>query len=136
MSPEPRTLRAYFHSRLSELKSQLPGVELMLIATEDGLLAATDSTADPEPTDRRAAVVASLAAVAFTAAKEFGRDGMRSMRVACNDGAVLVRSFGQPRRRLIVSVCGAYTDVQRVAQEVHKLAAEIEQRMRPATRVG
>jgi predicted regulator of Ras-like GTPase activity (Roadblock/LC7/MglB family) len=132
MQTDTRTNRSFFHSRLAELKAALPGLELAAIASEDGLLAATDAEAAPEAVDRRAAVAASLAAVALTAARELGHNELRSIRIGCGDGALLLRPFGQPRRRLLLLVLSAQADAQAAAQAAHRLAVEIEARLAPA----
>lgn len=132
MSPEPRTLRTVFHQRLAGLKAACPGVRLAAIASEDGLLAATDTDIEPGPVDRRAAVIASLAAVARAAAHELGAGELRTVRLATGDGAVLLRSFGRPRRRLLFVQLDASADAQRAAQAMHRLAAELEERLAPA----
>lgn len=132
MQTDTRTNRTFFHARLAELKAALPGLELAAIASEDGLLAATDADAAPEAVDRRAAVAASLAAVALTAARELGHHELRSIRIGCGDGALLLRPFGQPRRRLLLLVLSAQADAQAAAQAAHRLAVEIEARLAPA----
>lgn len=132
MSPESRTSREYFQRRLAELQAALPGIALAAVLSEDGLLAATHDNAQPSPIDRRAAVGASLAAVARAAAREVECGELRSLRIAAGDGALLLRPFGRPRRRLLLLVLDAHADAQRAAQAAHQVALEIEERLAPA----
>lgn len=131
MHPESRTNRTFFQHRLAKLKAAVPGVELAAIATEDGLLSATDGDLEPSPVDRRAAVMASLAAVAQTAARELGHGELRSLRIGSDDGALLLRPFGRPRRRLLLLVLAADADVARAARAAQLLASDIELRLAP-----
>jgi predicted regulator of Ras-like GTPase activity (Roadblock/LC7/MglB family) len=132
MSPESRTTRLVFQQRLAELKSVLAGVRFAAIASEDGLLAATDSDAQPGPIDRRAAVIASLAAVARTAAHELDGGELRTLRIGCSGSALLLRPFGRPRRRLLLVQLDPNADAQRIAQAMNALATELEERLAPA----
>lgn len=132
MSPESRTTRVVFQQRLAELRARVPGIRFAAIASEDGLLAATDAEPLPSPIDRRAAVMASLAAVAGTAARELGAGALRTLRIGADQGAVLLRPFGRPRRRLLLVHAAAEADAPRVAQAMQALAAELEERLAPA----
>jgi predicted regulator of Ras-like GTPase activity (Roadblock/LC7/MglB family) len=132
MSPEARTTRIVFQQRLAELRAQVPGVQFAAIASEDGLLAATDAQALPSPIDRRAAVMASLAAVADTASRELGAGPLRALRIGTEAGVVLLRPFGRPRRRLLLVQLGPDADAQRAAGAMHTLALELERRLAPA----
>lgn len=132
MHAESRTTRTFFHQRLAELKAAMAGIELAAIASEDGLLAATDDDLSPNAIDRRAAVVASLAAVAQTAARELGHPEVRSLRIGCGDGALLVRPFGTTRRRLLLLVLSADADAAQIANAAYRLVIEIDERLAPA----
>jgi predicted regulator of Ras-like GTPase activity (Roadblock/LC7/MglB family) len=134
MSPEPRTLRLVFHKRLAQLRSEIPAVLLAAIATEDGLLSATDESAEPSPLDRRAAVVSSLTAVARSAARELKLKEPRCVVIDCRQGVLLVRPFGKPRKRLLLVQLNDPGEAGRALTAVHALAHELQERLAPASR--
>ncbi len=131
-SPESRTVRSFFAKRLAELRATVASAKLAAIASEDGLLSATDSDADPSPLDRRGAVLASLAAVARTSARELNVGDAACMLILCTEGALVVRPFGTTRRRLLMLLLADPRESSRAVAAVHRLALEIETRLAPA----
>lgn len=141
-APEPRTLRNFFHKRLATLVQTLPGARYAGLATEDGLLIATDESQDPSPIDRRGAVMASLTAVARAAAAEFDLASVQVTHIESEAGHLLVLPFvtlqdSGPRRRLLVVVLTPETmsseiNRQAVMQAMRELTAAIAARSSPA----
>lgn len=131
-SPESRTIRSVFAARLAELRAAIPSAKLAAIASEDGLLAATDSDAGPSPLDRRGAVLASLVAVARTSARELQLADTVCVLVQCLDGVLIVRPLGTTRRRLLLLQLADPAEVSRALAAAHRLALDIEARLAPA----
>ncbi|MEW5882294.1 MAG: hypothetical protein AB1761_17875 [Pseudomonadota bacterium] len=131
-SPEPRTVRSFFAARLAELRAAIPSAKLAAIATEDGLLSATDGDAEPSPLDRRGAVLASLVAVARTGGHEMSLGDAACILILCTDGALIVRPFGTTRRRLLMLLLADPRESSRAVAAAHRLALDIEARLAPA----
>lgn len=131
-SPESRTVRSFFAARLAQLRAAIPSAKLAAIATEDGLLSATDTDADPSPLDRRGAVLASLVAVARTGVREMSLGDAACILVLCTDGALIVRPFGTTRRRLLMLLLADPRESSRAVAAAHRLALDIEARLAPA----
>lgn len=130
-SPESRTVRTVFRTRLAELKSEIASMKLAAIATEDGLLSATDTDIEPSPLDRRGAVLSSLTAVARTAAKELQCGEAVCALVQCIEGMLLVRPFGTTRKRLLLVVFADQREASRALAAADRLAHDIENRLAP-----
>lgn len=131
-SPESRTIRSFFAARLAELRAAIPSARLAAIASEDGLLSATDSDADPSPLDRRGAVLASLVAVARTSGREMDLGEAACILILCAEGALIVRPFGTTRRRLLMLLVADPRESSRAVASAHRLALDIEARLAPA----
>jgi len=131
-SPESRTVRSFFATRLAELRAAVTSAKLAAIASEDGLLSATDSDANPSPLDRRGAVLASLVAVARTSAREVNAGEAACVLILCTEGALIVRPFGTTRRRLLMLLLADPRESGRAVAAVHRLAVDIETRLAPA----
>lgn len=131
-SPESRTVRSFFAARLADLRAAVPSAKLAAIASEDGLLSATDRDAEPSPLDRRGAVLASLVAVARTGAREMNLGEAACILILCVEGALIVRPFGTTRRRLLMLLLADPRESSRAVAAVHRLARDIEARLTPA----
>lgn len=134
LSPEPRTLRVFFQQRLAQLTLELGSVRLAAIASEDGLLLATDGSADPNPLDRRGAVVSSFVAVARTTARELGLADARCVLVECDAGLLVLRPFvtqqgSGPKRRLLFVVLDDARELGRAVASARRLAEDVSSRM-------
>jgi predicted regulator of Ras-like GTPase activity (Roadblock/LC7/MglB family) len=136
VSPEPRTLRVFFQQRLEQLTLELGSVSLAAIASEDGLLIATDESADADPLDRRGAVVSSFVAVARTTARELALADARCVLVECDAGLLLLRPFvtqqgSGPKRRLLFVVLENARELGRAVAAARRLAEEVSRRLTP-----
>lgn len=132
MSPETRTTREFLQRRLAKLCLGLPGVRLAAVMSEDGLLAATHAEVQPAPIDRRAAVSASLMALARAAAREIAGSELRGLRISTDQGTLVLSPLGQPRRRLLLLVLDASADLAAATQAAAALAADFEERLAPS----
>ena len=101
---DPRDSRIGMQQELAALCRKLPSARLAAVASEDGLLTATHDQAEPNPLDRKSAVLASLVALARTAAKEHNLEETRWLVLSCRLGVMLVRPFGRQKRRLLLLV--------------------------------
>lgn len=106
MALDPRDSRIGMQQELAAMFRKVPSARLAAVASEDGLLAATHEASAPNPLDRKSAVLASLIALARTAAKEHDLEEARWLVLGCRLGVMLVRPFGRQRRRLLVLVLG------------------------------
>jgi predicted regulator of Ras-like GTPase activity (Roadblock/LC7/MglB family) len=106
MALDPRDSRIGMQQELAALFKKVPSAKLAAVASEDGLLSATHDQAEPNPLDRKSAVLASLIALARTAAKEHNLEEARWVVLGCRLGVMLVRPFGRQRRRLLLLVLG------------------------------
>ena len=136
MAPEPRTLRVFFQQRLAQLTTELGSVRYAALATEDGLLIATDDDAEPNPLDRRGAVLSSFVAVARTTARELELADARCVLVECDGGLMVLRPFttvqgSGPRRRLLVVVLDDARELGRAVAAARRLADEVGVRLAP-----
>jgi predicted regulator of Ras-like GTPase activity (Roadblock/LC7/MglB family) len=104
MALDPRDSRVGVQQELAALCRKVPTAKLAAVASEDGLLMATHEQAEPHPSDRKTAVLASLIALARTAAKEHALDEARWLVLGCRLGVMVVRPFGRVRRRLLLLV--------------------------------
>jgi predicted regulator of Ras-like GTPase activity (Roadblock/LC7/MglB family) len=104
MAFDPRDAALGIQQELDRLFKRVASVKLAAVASEDGLLVATHERAQPEPVDRRAAVLASLLALARSAATEHALGEARWLVLGCALGVLLVRPFGRKRRRLLLLV--------------------------------
>jgi predicted regulator of Ras-like GTPase activity (Roadblock/LC7/MglB family) len=134
ISTEPRTLRSFFQQRLALLRTELASVRLAAIASEDGLLIATDDAAEPNPLDRRAAVGSSFLAVARTAARELQLADARCVFAECEAGLLVLRPFvtqqgSGPKRRLLLVVLDDPRELGRAVAAARVLAEEVAERL-------
>jgi len=106
MALDPRDSRIGMQQELAALCNKLPTAKLAAVASEDGLLVATHEHAEPNPLDRKSAMLASLIALARTAAKEHSLEEARWLVLGCRLGVMVVRPFGRQRRRLLLLVVG------------------------------
>jgi len=106
MALDPRDARSGMQRELALLAGRVPSVRFTAIASEDGLLVATHMEAEPNAVDRRGAVLASLVALARTAAREYELEDTRWFVLCCRLGTLLIRPFGKKRRRLLLIVLG------------------------------
>ena len=67
---------------------------------------AVPACTEPNPLDRKSAVLASLVALARTAAKEHSLEEARWLVLGCRLGVMVVRPFGRQKRRLLLLVMG------------------------------
>lgn len=104
MALDSLEVRQGMHQELAALVAKLPSAKVAAVASEDGLLCATHLDAEPNAVDRKGAVLASLVALARTAAKEHGLEETRWLVLSCRLGVMLVRPFGRQRRRLLLLV--------------------------------
>src|SRR5882672_172838 len=139
MAPESRTVRSFFTQRLAQLHGELRSMRMAAVVTEDGLLAATDQTSEPNALDRRGAVTASFIAVARTTARELQLDDARSVIVDCLGGLLVVRSLittmnieGQApttRRRLLFIVFSNPREIGRAMGAARRFADDVQARL-------
>jgi len=106
MALDPRDARIGMQQELAALCGKVPSAKLAAVASEDGLLVATHDAAEPNPLDRKSAVLASLVALARTAAKEHSLEEARWLVLGCRLGVMVVRPFGRQKRRLLLLVMG------------------------------
>jgi predicted regulator of Ras-like GTPase activity (Roadblock/LC7/MglB family) len=106
MAFDPPDAKFGIQEELGRLFERVPSVKLAAVASEDGLLVATHEQAQPEPVDRKAAVLASLLALARSAATEYTLGEARWLVLGCALGVLLVRPFGRKRRRILLAVIG------------------------------
>ncbi|HTT11423.1 MAG TPA: roadblock/LC7 domain-containing protein [Burkholderiaceae bacterium] len=104
MALDPRDSRVGMQQELAALCKKVPTAKLAAVASEDGLLTATHEQAEPNPSDRKSAMLASLIALARTAAREHGLEEARWLVLGCRLGVMVVRPFGRQRRRLLLLV--------------------------------
>ena len=136
-APEPRTLRSFFQKRLAALVQALQGAHFAALATEDGLLIATHESLEPNPTDRRGAVMASLSAVARAAGTELNVDDVQLIQVDGNAGRLLVLPFvtqqdSGPKRRLLFVALDPTGETDIALEAMHRLIHAIAARLAPA----
>ncbi len=136
-APEPRTLRSFFQKRLAALAKELGTVTLAALATEDGLLIATNESLQPNPTDRRGAVMASLSAVARASAPELNLGEALTTQIDCSAGRLLVLPFetqqdSGPRRRLLFVALDPTGETAVALEAMHRLIHAIAARVAPA----
>jgi predicted regulator of Ras-like GTPase activity (Roadblock/LC7/MglB family) len=124
-------MRSFFRTRLAELRAAIPSSKLAAIASEDGLLSATDTDAEPSPLDRRGAVLASLVAVARTSARELQMVDAMCVLIQCTSGVLIVRPFGSTRRRLLLLLLSDQAEASRALAAANHLALDIEARLAP-----
>jgi predicted regulator of Ras-like GTPase activity (Roadblock/LC7/MglB family) len=124
-SPETRI---GMQQELAALVATLPAAKLAAVASEDGLLTATDADAEPNPVDRKSAVLASLIALARTAAKEHALEEARWLVLSCRLGVMLVRPFGRQRRRLLLLVVGESAKLATALAAAKEFAVRIDAR--------
>ena len=106
MALDPRDSRVGMQQELATLCGKVGSAKLAAVTSEDGLLVATHTEAEPTPVNRKAAMLASLIALARTAAKEHELEEARWLVLGCRLGVMLVRPFGRKRRRLLLLVVG------------------------------
>lgn len=106
MALDPGNARVGMQQELASLCKKVPNAKLAAVASEDGLLMATHEQAEPNPSDRKSAVLASLIALARTAAREHSLEEARWLVLGCRLGVMVVRPFGRQRRRLLLLVVG------------------------------
>lgn len=104
MAPDTTEVRAGMQRELGQLARLVPSTRFAAVASEDGLLVATHVEAEPNSVDRRGAVLASLVALARTAAREYSLEETRWLVLGCREGTMLIRPFGKIRRRLLLIV--------------------------------
>lgn len=104
MALDPRDAGTGIQQELANLARRVPATRLAAVASEDGLLVATHVEAQPNAVDRRGAVLASLVALARTAAREYSLQDARWLVLGCREGTLFVRPFGKQRRRLLLLV--------------------------------
>lgn len=136
-APETRTLRSFFHKRLAALTNELESASLAALTTEDGLLIATHERNNPEPMDRRGAVMSSLNAVARAAAIELDIAEVRFTQIDCAAGRLLALPFvtqqdSGPKRRLLFVVLEPRVAIDDALTAMHKFIADIAKRVAPA----
>jgi len=106
MALDPRDSRIGMQQELAALCKRVATAKLAAVTSEDGLLVATNENAEPTPVDRKSAMLASLIALARTAAKEHALEDARWLVLGCRLGVMVVRPFGRQRRRLLLLVVG------------------------------
>jgi predicted regulator of Ras-like GTPase activity (Roadblock/LC7/MglB family) len=104
MALDPGDARVGIQEELARLARRVPATRFAAVASEDGLLVATHVEAEPNAVDRRGAVLASLVALARTAAREYSLQDARWLILGCREGTLFVRPFGKKRRRLLLLV--------------------------------
>ncbi len=126
MSPEPRTIRAFFEKQLADLRDSLPSVRAAAIVSEDTCLTVAADQLTPQSTQLNGFVAA-----ARFAASALGLAQPRCLILDATSGVLIVRPIGTLKTRLLVIVLGDPRDVTRALAGVHRLAAEIESRLAP-----
>jgi predicted regulator of Ras-like GTPase activity (Roadblock/LC7/MglB family) len=106
MALDPRDSRIGMQQELAALCKKLPMAKLAVVTSEDGLTVASHEEAEPTPVDRKSAMLASLVALARTAAKEHTLEEVRWLVLGCHLGTMVVRPFGRQRKRLLLLVVG------------------------------
>jgi predicted regulator of Ras-like GTPase activity (Roadblock/LC7/MglB family) len=120
--------RRGIQQELAALVAGLPTAKLAAVVSEDGLLTATHADAEPNAVDRKGAVLASLTALARTAAKEHGLEEARWLVLSCRLGVMLVRPFGRQRRRLLLLVVSEGEKVAKALGVAKEFALRIDAR--------
>lgn len=136
-APETRTLRSFFHKRLTALANELECASFAALTTEDGLLIATHERNNPEPMDRRGAVMSSLNAVARAAAIELDLGEVQFTQIDCAAGRLLVQPFvtqqdSGPKRRLLFVVLDSDVATDTALAAMDQFIADIAKRVAPA----
>jgi len=126
MALDPPDSRIGMQQELAALCDKLPTAKLAAVTTEDGLLVATHEHAEPSPLDRKSAMLASLVALARTAAKEHSLDEARWLVLGCRLGVMVVRPFGRQRRRLLLAVVGDSEKLGPTLNAVKEFALRID----------
>jgi predicted regulator of Ras-like GTPase activity (Roadblock/LC7/MglB family) len=106
MALDPRDSRVGMQQELAALCGKVSSAKLAALTSEDGLLVATHTESEPNPVNRKSAMLASLIALARTAAKEHELAEARWLVLGCRLGVMLVRPFGRKQRRLLLLVVG------------------------------
>jgi predicted regulator of Ras-like GTPase activity (Roadblock/LC7/MglB family) len=134
MALDPGNARVGMQQELAALCKKVPNAKLAAVASEDGLLMATHEQAEPNPSDRKSAMLASLIALARTAAKEHSLEEARWLVLGCRLGVMVVRPFGRQRRRLLLLVVGDSETLGPALAAAKELALRIDARFgQPAT---
>jgi predicted regulator of Ras-like GTPase activity (Roadblock/LC7/MglB family) len=126
MALDPRDSRVGMQQELAVLCGKVPTAKLAAVASEDGLLTATHEQSEPNPSDRKSAVLASLIALARTAAKEHSLEEARWLVLGCRLGMLIVRPFGRQRRRLLLLVVGDSEKLGPALNAVKEFAVRID----------
>jgi predicted regulator of Ras-like GTPase activity (Roadblock/LC7/MglB family) len=135
MALDPPAARQGMQQELKALVAKLPTAKLAAVVSEDGLLAATHLDAEPNAVDRRGAVLASLTALARTAANEHGLEEARWLVLSCRLGVMVVRPFGRKRRRLLLVVVGAAEKLANALGVAKEFALRIDAKYGSDTKV-
>lgn len=128
MAFDPTDARLGMQQELGRLFGRVPSARLAAVASEDGLLVATHESGTPQPADRRAAVLASLVALARSAAGEHALGEARWLVLGCKLGTLLVRPFGRTRRRLLLLAIGDAAHLAAALNGVKETALRIDAR--------
>ena len=126
MALDPRDSRIGMQEELAALCKKAPTAKLAAVTSEDGLLVATNEDAEPAPVDRKGAMLASLIALARTAAKEHNLEDARWLVLGCRQGVMVVRPFGRQRRRLLLLVVGDSEKLGPALTAVREFALKID----------
>jgi predicted regulator of Ras-like GTPase activity (Roadblock/LC7/MglB family) len=127
MAPEPRTITAFFEKQLADLRDTLPSARLATIVSEDGCLA-PDAVMQAEAALHISRLL-ELTRAAQAMGAELSVGKARCLIVDGTAGVVIMRPIATKKPRVLVVVLGDQHDVSRALGGVHKLAAEIEQRL-------
>ncbi len=135
MALDSADTRKGMQEELAALVAHVPGALFAAIASEDGLLSATCLDAEPNLVDRKGAVLASMVALARTAAKEYTLDDLRWIVLSCKAGMMLVRPFGRSRRRLLVVVIGEAEKLSKALVAAKEFSVKIDAKYGVAPKV-
>jgi len=128
MALDPRDARAGMQQELAKVARRVPSTRFAAVASEDGLLVATHVEAEPNAVDRRGAVLASLLALARTAAREYRLEDARWLVLGCKEGTLLLRPFGKIRRRLLLLVLAEAQHLGAAVAAAKELSLQIDAR--------
>ena len=136
LAPEPRTLRSFFRAQLAALVEGIAGIEYAALASEDGMLLATAQSPDADDTDRGAALVCSMCAVARTATREFALGEIKRVALQGSDKQLLIEPFitqqdSGPRRRLLFIVFTHAANTQHIQCAMQAFITATGERLNP-----
>jgi uncharacterized protein len=121
---------------LDRLVDQVPGVDLALVVSADGLLLSRSRDMTREFAEHLSAMCSGLSSLARSGARHCDRGAVRQTIVEMHDGFLLVAAAGQETNLAVLT--GADVDIGIVAYEMQVLAHRVGKSLgaRPRIRTG